>query len=58
MFKHLSFTEMDFENIATAILDENIIRKHFGMIGLRKLLASNKLSVQKVIDAGLLPKII
>lgn len=43
----------------TSIHDPDILKQHFGIIGVRKLLSQKKSPpIQQVIDAGLIPKLI
>lgn len=43
----------------TAIHDPDIVKQHYGIISIRKILTSKKNPpIQQVIDAGLIPKLI
>lgn len=48
-----------FPDLIAAFSDQDIIRKHYGMIGVRKILSiADSPPIQAVIDAGLVPKMI
>ncbi len=49
----------DWNAILQGINSENTLQKHYGLIGLRKLLSIEKnIPIQPTIDSGLVPKII
>ena len=48
-----------FPELISAFSDQDILRQHFGMIGVRKILSiADSPPIQAVIDAGLVPKMI
>ena len=48
-----------FPELIAAFNDQDIIRQHFGMIGVRKILSiADNPPIQAVIDSGLVPKMI
>lgn len=55
----MNLTDNDFTNLVTAIYEPDIIKQHYGIIGIRKLLSrAQNPPIQIVIDAGLVPKLI
>lgn len=48
-----------FADLIAAINDQNILKQHYGMIGVRKILSvAENPPIQAVIDAGLVPRMI
>ena len=48
-----------FGDLIVAIQDSDILRQHYGMIGVRKILSiADSPPIQAVIDAGLVPRMI
>jgi hypothetical protein len=48
-----------FPHLVTSIIEGDIKRQHFGMIGIRKILSvADNPPIQAVIDAGLVPRMI
>lgn len=48
-----------FSDLIAAINDQDIMRQHYGMIGVRKILSiAESPPIQAVIDAGLVPQMI
>jgi len=48
-----------FPDLIAAFSDTDILRQHFGMIGVRKILSiADSPPIQAVIDAGLVPRMI
>lgn len=48
-----------FADLIAAINDPNILKQHYGMIGVRKILSvAENPPIQAVIDAGLVPRMI
>ncbi len=55
----MNFTMLDWNAILQGINSDNTLQKHYGLIGLRKLLYIEKnIPIQQTIDSGLVPKII
>lgn len=48
-----------FPDLIAAINDQNVLKQHYGMIGIRKILSvAENPPIQAVIDAGLVPRMI
>ena len=48
-----------FPDLIAAFADPDVIRQHYGMIGVRKILSiADSPPIQAVIDAGLVPRMI
>jgi hypothetical protein len=49
----------NFPDLIAAINDQNILKQHYGIIGVRKILSvADNPPIQAVIDAGLVPRMI
>ena len=45
-------------DLAKAVKEQDIIRVHFGMIGIRKLVSIENPPIQRILDTGLVPHLI
>eukprot|EP00919_Chromeraceae_sp_WS-2016_P028827 GHVR01068282.1.p1 GENE.GHVR01068282.1~~GHVR01068282.1.p1 ORF type:complete len:106 (-),score=13.57 GHVR01068282.1:995-1312(-) len=49
----------NFNNLVHSVTDQDIIKQHYGLIGIRKILSiAENPPIQAVIDAGLVPRMI
>jgi importin subunit alpha-6/7 len=61
IFRFLSstYTLENFNELLQSINSDDILRQHYGLIGIRKILSiADNPPIQPVIDAGLVPKMI
>ena len=55
----MNYTMDQFADLVAAINDQNILKQHYGVIGIRKILSvPENPPIQPVIDAGLVPRMI
>ena len=55
----MNYTMDQFADLVAAINDQNILKQHYGVVGIRKILSvPENPPIQPVIDAGLVPRMI
>lgn len=47
-----------FFDLVNMVFNHDIINQHHGIIGIRKIISTDKKSIQTIIDAGLVPKML
>jgi len=54
-----TYTMENFNELLQSFMSDDVLRQHYGLIGIRKILSiADNPPIQPIIDAGLVPKMI